>query len=127
MEYIKQLLDSNNMFAYIIAFVILVLILGIALFFIRKRNLVSPAVLDTANVINQNVIQSGEVSALSKDHTLNVLMNSEELVNNSFVMSAEEYAAKKMASAATNAGSVPNLTPTNTATASNIVNETNRS
>ncbi len=132
MEYIKQLFSSNSMLGYGIAFVVVILVLGIIFFFIRRRNLNNQNIggmgqnssinnmVNQENGINNVLTQGGTVSTLSKDPTLNTLMNSEELVNNSFVISAEENAAKRISSLANNANIANPPTPTNTATASNI-------
>ena len=120
------------MLGYGVVAVVVILILGIIFFFIRRRNLNNQNIggidqnnsantmMTQENGMNNALTQGGTVSTLSKDPRLNTLMNSEEILNNSFVISAEENAAKRILNLANNANGANSTIPTNTATAGNV-------
>ena len=106
------------MIVYGAGVVVLILILGIIFYFIRRSHLnnqseVSVSIngvdVNTATQVSgmdNSLMQGGMVANLNKDQTLNTLMNSEEIVNNSFVTSIEENAAKRVSNVVTSESAV---------------------
>ena len=111
MEYIKQLFnnafDNSGMLVYGVTFIVAILIVALVLWiFIKRRNLVNQN-LDVSQISSGNLLnnmnmdntQSIQSPALNKD---NILMNPQDILNNSFVNSAEENAAKRAAESVNN-------------------------
>ncbi len=103
MEYIKRMLSDNfNGVIYIVCVLVILLIL-VTIFIIRRRKLINQTsginqniTGDMQNNIN-NVSSTTGISNTSFNNksTLNTLTSTEDVLNNSFVVSVEENAAKR--------------------------------